>query len=153
LLPQFELVFSLLFSGNGRVFHGSISPTTGHAPQHIIDTNMWGVSDPAERPRGRGCEARAASLTPHLCSHSCAGALSGRHETPPDQYERSGAEMMQSSELRRRRCPRADRVSRCDATIAEYQTEPTAPRGSVPLLGPSRDAQSGDNARRIMRRA
>jgi len=41
-------------------------------------------SDPAERPRGRGCEARAGSLTPHFCSDSRARALSGRHRTPPD---------------------------------------------------------------------
>jgi hypothetical protein len=55
-----------------------------HAPQHITDTDMWGVSDPAERPRGRGCEAGAGSLTPHFCSDSCAGALTGRQKTPPD---------------------------------------------------------------------
>lgn len=44
-----------------------------------------------ERPRrqawGRICDAEAGSLTPHLCSISCAGALNGRHRTPPDQFE------------------------------------------------------------------
>ena len=52
------------------------------APAHH-GHDMWGVSDPAESARGRGRSAEAGSLTPHFCSDSCAGALSGRHKTPP----------------------------------------------------------------------
>ena len=54
-----------------------------HAPQHISDTDMWGVSDPAGRPRGRVCDAQAGSLTPLPCCDTCAGALTGRHKSPP----------------------------------------------------------------------
>ncbi len=85
------LAFERCFPGNGGAIRAQISAAIRHAPQHITDTDMWGVSDPAERPRGRGCEARAGSLTPHLYSDSCAGALSGRHKTPPGEYERSDA--------------------------------------------------------------
>ena len=62
---------------------------------------MWGVSDPARRRRGRGCGAKAGSLTPHLCSDSCAGALNGRHNTPPDTDGEELANIPLDSDLER----------------------------------------------------
>lgn len=55
---------------------------------------MWGVSDPAGRRRGRICDAAAGSLTPHLYSYSCAGALIGRHRTPPDGDDRAPSKVL-----------------------------------------------------------
>jgi hypothetical protein len=59
-----------------------ISLTARGASQHIIDTDMWGVSDPAESARGRGRGAEAGSLTPHIRTDALRGALTGRHKTP-----------------------------------------------------------------------
>jgi hypothetical protein len=70
---------------------------------------MWGVSDPADSPWGRGFDAEAGSLTPHLCSDSCAGALTGRHKTPPDKNEQAAAKMMLSSGLQARGRVRRER--------------------------------------------
>ena len=39
-------------------FSDSIPPDPTRAPQHISDTDTWGVSDPAGRPRGRGVAIR-----------------------------------------------------------------------------------------------
>ncbi len=54
------------------------------APEHNRRHRHRGVSDSAEGPRGRLCEAQAGSLTPLLCTDTCARALTGRHKTPPD---------------------------------------------------------------------
>jgi hypothetical protein len=62
---------------------------------------MWGVSDPAESARGRGRGAEAGSLTPHLGSDSCAGALTGRHRTPPDIHYRNLANFQLHMHLER----------------------------------------------------
>jgi hypothetical protein len=47
------------FSGNALRSRAGLDPHFAHAPQHVADT-------------------------PHMDSDSCAGALSGRHKTPPD---------------------------------------------------------------------
>jgi hypothetical protein len=39
-----------------------------HAPQHVVDTDTRGVSDPAGRFRGDVCNAEAGSLTPFLAA-------------------------------------------------------------------------------------
>jgi hypothetical protein len=36
------------------------------APQHIVDTSTWGVSDPAGHPLGDVCVSRAGGLTPPI---------------------------------------------------------------------------------------
>jgi hypothetical protein len=90
---------------------------------------MWGVSDPAEQPRGRGCVARAGSLTPHFCSDSSAGALTGRHKTPPDHDERGSDKMMLSNGLRAKGRPRADRL--CSPFSGEASRRSGANRAST----------------------
>ena len=75
-----------IFRETGSVFT-RVSATIKRAPQHITDTDVWGVSDPAERARGRGCELQAGSLTPLSVPTPRAGALNGRHKTPPDLDE------------------------------------------------------------------
>jgi len=79
----------------------ALSPSIKRAPQHITDTDDWGVSDPAGRARGRRCDAEAGSLTPHLCSHFCAGALSGRHKAPPDTDDDDLSNVLLSMHLER----------------------------------------------------
>ena len=103
------------FSGKLRRPPCAVPPSFRRAPQHIIDTDMWGVSDPAERPRGRGCEARAGSLTPHFCSDSCAGALSGRHKTPPDIGDNDRAMLLLFNDFNQRSRQRV--VSRNEVQI------------------------------------
>ena len=63
-------------------FHRAAQPASSSA-RPDRDTDMWGVSDPAERPWDRVCDAEAGSLTPLLCCDTCTRALAGRHKTPP----------------------------------------------------------------------
>jgi hypothetical protein len=50
---------------------------TSRAPQDITDTDVWGVSDPAGRTRGRECDAEAGSHTPLPCCDPVLGRLPG----------------------------------------------------------------------------
>ena len=68
--------------------------------QHVSDSDMWGVSDPAGRPWGRVCRAWAGSLTPHPCCYIRAGALTGRHNAPPDLTAPSATTSQASSSSR-----------------------------------------------------
>ena len=104
------------------------------APAHL-DTDTWGVSDPAGRPGATVAIARAGSLTPHPCCDTCAGALTGRHNAPPAPGGGAGATSAVQG-LRRL----GDRWSRWGGTRRDRRhcgRGPTAPWRSVPLLGPS----------------
>jgi hypothetical protein len=70
-------------------------------PSQHTDTDMWGVSDPAERRRVTFLDAGAGSLTPHLCYDTCAGALTGRQNTPPVLAAMSDRNIASFKELRR----------------------------------------------------
>lgn len=76
--------FELRSELDSRVDPAALSGARARATQHIADTDTWGVSDPADGLGAAFARRRAGSLTPHLCSDSCAGALTGRHKTPPD---------------------------------------------------------------------
>ena len=70
-------------SGNQHVCASGSNAHFGHAPQHVTETDMRGVSDPAWRSRGRGGGFGAGSVTPHPCCDSVLGRSGGRHKTPP----------------------------------------------------------------------
>lgn len=123
-------------SGNCSRLPRAVSPTIRRAPQHIADTGMWGVSDPAERRRGHLFGARAGSLTPLPCCDTCAGALSGRHKPPPVPIVLSDGNIVSFKGLRRlgNRSPAGMRGE--PGTSAVAGRGPTAPWPCVPLLGP-----------------
>jgi hypothetical protein len=93
---------TVVFQENGNVFTHVSGHHQTRAPAHHRHRHL-GRGRPRRQARGHSCDAEAGSLTPHFCSDSCAGALSGRHKTPPGHFERSAAKTMQSSDLRRRR--------------------------------------------------
>lgn len=65
-----------------------------------------GRERPRRRVRGRVCDAEAGSLTPHLCSISCAGALNGRHRTPPGTKDGDPEKFLLSMHLAGAHCLR-----------------------------------------------
>jgi hypothetical protein len=75
-------LFLVRFSGNAQ---RSLRTDRhfAYAPQQVVDTDNWGVSDPARRGWGDVGDPRAGSLTPLPCCDTCAGALTGRHKPPP----------------------------------------------------------------------
>jgi len=78
-------------------------------PQHIIDADVWGVSDPAGRARGRIWYAQAGSLTPHSCCYTCAGSRrAAQTAARPDRAVRRQHRLVQRIATSRRpqRCPR-----------------------------------------------
>ena len=60
---------------------------------------MWGVSDPAERPRGRGCEARAGSLTPISTPTPVLGRSAGGTERRPTRTMAVAAKVLACMQL------------------------------------------------------
>jgi hypothetical protein len=72
-------------SGNALGSRAGLDPHFAHAPQHVADTHIWGVSDPAWRLRGRGGGAGAGSLTPHPCCDTVLGRLAGGTMRRPPQ--------------------------------------------------------------------
>ena len=72
------------------------------APDPTMDTDMWGVSDPAEGP-GTALRCGGGVLTPHPCSDTRAGALSGRHNAPPVLAPTSDTKVRPFKQLRRQR--------------------------------------------------
>jgi hypothetical protein len=86
-----------------------------------------GRERPRRQDRGRICDAEAGSLTTHLCSDSCAGALSGRHKTPPDTEDGEPANIPLSMQLQRliqKRGWQSEDRSDADARIGEGPTAP-----------------------------
>lgn len=118
-----------------RSCSGSDTPSVSARPDSDHDT--WGVSDPAWRPPSRVCEARAGSLTPHLDFDTCAGALTGRHNTPPVLTALSDSNIGSFKGLRRLGDPNPPDAVGEPGTSAPAQRGPTAPWPCVPLLGPS----------------
>ena len=108
----------------------------GHAPQHTSDSHTWGGATPpvglgaANATRGRG------RSRPFLAATPCAGALTGRHKPPPAPQRRR-REIEASKQLPRLASAWLTWAGHVGSSSASVRG-PTAPWGSVPLLGPLR---------------
>ena len=111
------------------------------APAHLRHWHV-GRERPAGRLRGRGCDSRAGSLTPLPCCDICAGALNGRHKTPPSPQAASAptsAGPSSCSHTRaaiRRGRPSFSRAGRC-----QLRGQPR-PEVASPSSAPSRGGYS-----------
>ena len=106
LRSTIRLISDSCCPGNGSVIKAQISATIRRAPQHMTNTNMWGVSDPAESARGRGSGTEAGSLTPLSVPTPVLGRSAGGTKRRPTG-ERGSAKMMLSSGLQAGGRPRA----------------------------------------------
>jgi hypothetical protein len=102
-LRRFEREIPDHFGGKSRstsrALFWATSQRTSLSARPTADSYTWGVSDPADRPWERVCDAEAGSLTPLPCYNTCTRALSGRHKTPPDNDDDDPAKAFLSMHL------------------------------------------------------